>query len=262
MGWIVLAPLALLRRRRAVDPRPASRRPAPRTPFAARFALFWALARGGAALARCHGLVAGLVGPDPCLPPVGAVALAAFLWFWWAGARRRMQDARRDPRLARLARHRRRPQSARDRDHDPVDRRSRPRRCMPAFLLVVVLSVLLTMLGAGHGDAAGRRGRGGLSALRLRGVALGAARRLHLRPLPHRPARSAAPAAWPRRRCSWCSCSSSCCSLRWSSSCSGSQRRRSSGIFVVAVVLVWRSGSIINFVDVCTVTGRSSSRSG
>jgi len=53
-------------------------------PFAARMALFWALL-ASAPVMLFWGLVAGFVGPGPGLSAVGAIWLAAFLWFWLAG---------------------------------------------------------------------------------------------------------------------------------------------------------------------------------
>ena len=83
MGWIFLAPLLLygLAAVSIVVLRASGRGP---QPFAARFALFWALL-AAAPMWLLYGLVAGLAGPGPVLTSVGALALAAFLWFWWAG---------------------------------------------------------------------------------------------------------------------------------------------------------------------------------
>ena len=83
MGWIFIAPLLLygVAALSILVLRAAGRSA---DPFAARFALFWALL-AAAPLWLLHGLVAGLAGPGPVLSLVGALALAAFLWFWWAG---------------------------------------------------------------------------------------------------------------------------------------------------------------------------------
>ena len=51
------------------------------TPFAARFALFWALLAIAPAV-LFQGLLAGLKGPGPALTVVGWLVLAAFLWLW------------------------------------------------------------------------------------------------------------------------------------------------------------------------------------
>jgi hypothetical protein len=83
MAWVFVAPLLLygLAALSILALRLSGRRP---RAFAARFALFWALL-SAAPLWLLHGLVAGLRGPGPALSVVGAVAMAAFLWFWWAG---------------------------------------------------------------------------------------------------------------------------------------------------------------------------------
>jgi hypothetical protein len=83
MGWIFVAPLLLygVAAISILVLRALGRRPAP---FAARFALFWALL-SAAPLWLLYGLVAGLAGPGAPLALVGTLALAAFLWFWWAG---------------------------------------------------------------------------------------------------------------------------------------------------------------------------------
>lgn len=52
--------------------------------YDARLALFWALL-AAAPLWLLNGLVAGFIGPSLQLTLVGAVALAAFLWFWVRG---------------------------------------------------------------------------------------------------------------------------------------------------------------------------------
>jgi hypothetical protein len=92
MGWIFLAPLLLygLAALSVVAMTVVGRRP---DPFAARFALFWALL-AAAPLWLVHGLVAGLAGPGPVQAAAGAVALAAFLWFWWAGVGEACRTAR------------------------------------------------------------------------------------------------------------------------------------------------------------------------
>ncbi len=83
MGWVFLAPLLLyvlaavsilVVRVFGQSPRPA----------VARFALFWALL-SAAPLWLLYGLAAGFLGQGTALRIIGAVALAAFLWFWWAG---------------------------------------------------------------------------------------------------------------------------------------------------------------------------------
>ena len=83
MGWVFVAPLLLyvlaalsilLMRALGRAPRPAD----------ARFALFWALL-SAAPLWLIYGLAAGFAGPGRTLSVIGAVAFAAFLWFWWAG---------------------------------------------------------------------------------------------------------------------------------------------------------------------------------
>ena len=83
MGWIFVAPLLLygLAALSIVVLRLLGRSP---DAYAARFALFWALL-AATPLWLLHGLVAGFAGPGPGLSAVGAVALGAFLWFWWAG---------------------------------------------------------------------------------------------------------------------------------------------------------------------------------
>lgn len=83
MGWIFVAPLLLygIAALSIVVLRALGRRP---DPFAARFALFWALLAAAPSW-LLHGLVAGVTGSGPVLSLVGALALAAFLWFWWAG---------------------------------------------------------------------------------------------------------------------------------------------------------------------------------
>lgn len=83
MGWLLVAPLLLygLAALSIAVVRMAGFRV---EPFAARFALFWALL-AAAPLWLLHGLMAGLAGPGSSLTLVGALALAAFLWFWWAG---------------------------------------------------------------------------------------------------------------------------------------------------------------------------------
>ena len=54
------------------------------SPFASRMALFWALV-AASPLWLLNGLVAGMIGPGAALGIVGALAAAAFLWFWGAG---------------------------------------------------------------------------------------------------------------------------------------------------------------------------------
>lgn len=85
LAWIFVAPLLLyaLAALSILVLRAAGRAP---RPFAVRFALFWALL-AAAPLWLVHGLVAGLIGPGPALTVIGAVALAAFFWFWWSGLR-------------------------------------------------------------------------------------------------------------------------------------------------------------------------------
>jgi hypothetical protein len=55
--------------------------------YEARLALFWSLL-ASSPLILLHGLVAGFVGPGPGLTLVGALWLAAFLWFVLASMRR------------------------------------------------------------------------------------------------------------------------------------------------------------------------------
>ena len=83
MGWIFVAPL-LLYGVAAISIFVLRLVGRPPVPFAARFALFWALL-SASPLWLIHGLVAGLVGPGPALTAIGAVALSAFFWFWWSG---------------------------------------------------------------------------------------------------------------------------------------------------------------------------------
>jgi hypothetical protein len=92
MAWIFVAPLLLygLAAVSILVLRLVGRAP---QPFAARFALFWALL-SATPLWLLHGLVAGLAGPGPVLAAIGAVALAAFLWFWWSGLRTAWGSAR------------------------------------------------------------------------------------------------------------------------------------------------------------------------
>lgn len=83
MAWIFVAPL-LLYGIAAVSMLAlrAAGRSCP--PFAARFALFWALL-AASPLWLLHGLVAGFAGGGALLAAVGVVAFGAFLWFWWSG---------------------------------------------------------------------------------------------------------------------------------------------------------------------------------
>jgi len=54
------------------------------TPFKARMALFWALLAASPVL-LLDGLTRGFIGPGVQAQITGAVALAAFLWFWISG---------------------------------------------------------------------------------------------------------------------------------------------------------------------------------
>jgi hypothetical protein len=85
MGWVFVAPLLLygLAALSIGVLRAVGRGP---DPFAARFALFWALL-AAAPVWLAHGLLAGLVGPGLMLGTAGAAALLVFLWFWAAGLR-------------------------------------------------------------------------------------------------------------------------------------------------------------------------------
>lgn len=85
LGWVFVAPLLLygIAGLSILIMRITGQRP---DAFAARMALFWALL-AAAPLWLAHGLMAGFNGPGPVLTVFGAVALATFLWFWWAGIR-------------------------------------------------------------------------------------------------------------------------------------------------------------------------------
>lgn len=83
LGWVFIAPLFFygLAAVTAVLLRVAGIR---LSGFRSRMALFWALL-AASPLWLLWGLVAGLVGPGPGLTAVGVAALAAFLFFWFAG---------------------------------------------------------------------------------------------------------------------------------------------------------------------------------
>lgn len=83
MAWVFVAPLLLygLAALSILVLRGFGRRP---DPYAARFALFWALLAAVPAW-LAHGLVAGFAGPGPLLSATGAVAFFVFVWFWVAG---------------------------------------------------------------------------------------------------------------------------------------------------------------------------------
>ncbi len=85
LGWVFIAPLAFYALA-GLTQLGAHLTGGKGNGYGARLALFWALL-AASPLVLLHGLVAGFIGQGPGLQAVGAIWLAAFLWFWVAGFR-------------------------------------------------------------------------------------------------------------------------------------------------------------------------------
>jgi hypothetical protein len=85
LGWVFIAPLAFYALA-GLTQLAAHLTGGKGNGYGARLALFWALL-AASPLVLLHGLVAGFIGQGPGLQGIGAIWLAAFLWFWVAGFR-------------------------------------------------------------------------------------------------------------------------------------------------------------------------------